>query len=180
MKKPLAIALALLVLAAPTAWSAPKQDSGGPAHGCDQATENDGDAYDSTCDGSPSQNGKGDGNASGKPCAGCVGAADNKNPKGQEPDGSDHNRGYECDENEGVGQSNPSHTGCIPYSNQALPKQNKKFDGSKVLDFRPELDTTGPTGAMLVVSTALLLLLVYGGSFFARRARTRGPRSDAR
>jgi LPXTG-motif cell wall-anchored protein len=41
-----------------------------------------------------------------------VGAADNKNPKGQAPDGSDHNNGYECDGNHGIGRSNPAHTGC--------------------------------------------------------------------
>jgi hypothetical protein len=69
-------------------------------------------SYDSTRDGSASQNGKGDGQANGKPCAGCVGKADNKNPKGQYPDGTDHNAGYECDRNQGVGQSNPAHTGC--------------------------------------------------------------------
>ena len=70
--------------------------------------------YDSTRDGSPSLNGKGDGKATGKPCAGCVGKADNKNPKGQMPDGSDHNAGYECDRNEGIGKTNPAHTGCKP------------------------------------------------------------------
>lgn len=70
--------------------------------------------YNSTCDGSPSQNGKGDGNANGKPCAGCVGNADDKNPPGQMPDGSDHNAGYECDRNQGVGKTNPAHSGCKP------------------------------------------------------------------
>lgn len=69
-------------------------------------------AYDSTRDGSPSENGNGNGNATGKPCAGCVGKADNKNPKGQAPDGSDRNNGYECDGNQGVGKTNPAHTGC--------------------------------------------------------------------
>jgi hypothetical protein len=69
-------------------------------------------SYDSTRDGSPSENGKGDGQANGKPCAGCVGKADNKNPKGQYPDGTDHNAGYECDRNQGIGQTNPAHTGC--------------------------------------------------------------------
>jgi hypothetical protein len=68
--------------------------------------------YDSTRDGSASQNGKGDGNAAGKPCAGCVGKADNKNPAGQMPGGSDNNAGYECDRNQGVGQGNPAHTSC--------------------------------------------------------------------
>ncbi len=68
--------------------------------------------YCSTRDGSPSLNGNGKGEAKGKPCAGCVGKADNKNPKGQKPNGSDHNAGYECDRNHGIGRSNPAHTGC--------------------------------------------------------------------
>ena len=68
--------------------------------------------YDSTRDGSPSGNGNGKGKATGKPCAGCVGKADNKNPKGQYPNGSDHNAGYECDRNHGIGRTNPAHTGC--------------------------------------------------------------------
>lgn len=71
-------------------------------------------AYDSTRNGSPSLNGNGGGQAVGKPCAGCVGKADNKNPKGQAPNGSDNNAGYECDTNHGIGQTNPAHTGCQP------------------------------------------------------------------
>ena len=71
--------------------------------------------YDSTCNGQPSLNGNGNGNANGKPCAGCVGNADNKNPKGQFPNGTDANAGYECDTNSGVGQSNPAHTGCTHF-----------------------------------------------------------------
>src|SRR5438270_13238397 len=38
--------------------------------------------------GLPSGNGNGDGNATGKPCAGCVGNADGKNPPGQFKDGA--------------------------------------------------------------------------------------------
>ncbi|MDQ1687846.1 MAG: hypothetical protein QOK42_821 [Frankiaceae bacterium] len=68
--------------------------------------------YDSTRDGSASANGNGGGKSTGKPCAGCVGKADNKNPKGQQPGGSDHNAGYECDRNHGIGRGNPAHTGC--------------------------------------------------------------------
>jgi hypothetical protein len=71
-------------------------------------------AYCSTRDGSPSLNGNGNGGAGGKPCAGCVGKADNKNPKGQAPNGSDHNNGYECDGNNGIGKGNPAHTACSP------------------------------------------------------------------
>lgn len=70
-------------------------------------------AYDSTCDGFASLNGNGGGAATGKPCAGCVGNADDKNPKGQAPNGSDSNKGYECDSNNGIGKSNPAHTGCV-------------------------------------------------------------------
>jgi hypothetical protein len=69
-------------------------------------------AYCSTRDGSASQNGNGNGKATGKPCAGCVGKADNKNPKGQRPNGHDHNNGYECDGNHGIGKGNPAHTAC--------------------------------------------------------------------
>ncbi|MCU1595550.1 MAG: Conserved putative secreted protein [Frankiales bacterium] len=70
-------------------------------------------AYCSTRDGSASQNGRSDNTQSNKPCAGCVGKADNKNPKGQAPSGPvDHNAGYECDRNQGIGQGNPAHTGC--------------------------------------------------------------------
>lgn len=85
------------------------QNSGGANGQCPGGT------YCSTRDGSPSQNGNGNGNASGKPCAGCVGKADNKNPPGQEtsdPAGTFPNNGYECDNNNGVGKSNPAHTGC--------------------------------------------------------------------
>ncbi len=70
-----------------------------------------GGPYCSTRNGAPSKNGNG--NAYGKPCAGCVGKADNKNPKGQYPNGKhDGNNGYECDNNNGIGKSNPAHTGC--------------------------------------------------------------------
>jgi hypothetical protein len=71
--------------------------------------------YNANCDGSASQNGKSTNNNSSKPCAGCVGNADNKNPPGQYPNGNDPNAGYECDSNQGVGQSNPAHTGCGYY-----------------------------------------------------------------
>lgn len=65
-------------------------------------------AYCSTRDGSLAQNGQ----ARSGHEAGSKGAADNKYPPGQAPDGTDHNNGYECDGNNGVGVSNPAHTGC--------------------------------------------------------------------
>jgi hypothetical protein len=97
---------------------------GNSSQGCDGTHNSDtghganqGGPYDNTCDGTASGNGNGGGQATGKPCAGCVGNADDKNPgfansKGQMPNGSDHNAGYECDRNHGIGRSNPAHTGC--------------------------------------------------------------------
>jgi hypothetical protein len=54
----------------------------------------------------------GNGNATNQPAAGTKGKADYKNPPGQYPDGSDDNKGYECDDNQGVGKTNPAHSGC--------------------------------------------------------------------
>ncbi len=68
--------------------------------------------YDPYAVGAPSGNGNGNGHAYGRPCAGCVGNADWKNPPGQLPDGTDQNLGYECDGNAGVGATNPAHSGC--------------------------------------------------------------------
>ena len=66
--------------------------------------------YDDGIPGDPSHNGNSDnGN---RPCAGCVGNADDKNPPGQFKDGSDGNNGYECDGNNGIAKTNPAHTGC--------------------------------------------------------------------
>jgi len=93
----------------PQPLSTADMNSGGANGQCPGGT------YCSTRDGSPSLNGNGDGNANGKPCAGCVGKADNKNPPGQEkvdPLGTFPNNGYECDKNNGIGQTNPAHTGC--------------------------------------------------------------------
>jgi hypothetical protein len=101
-------------LTAPIALAAGGSQECSTSHNSDtgHGANNDG-GYQSTCDGSPSANGADEtGNHTGEPCAGCVGNADDKNPSGQAPDGSDHNRGYECDANHGVGVGNPAHTGC--------------------------------------------------------------------
>jgi hypothetical protein len=74
-----------------------------------------GGTYCSDRHGAASLNGNGKGKATGKPCAGCVGKADNKNPPGQEqssPRTTFPNNGYECDNNNGIGKTNPAHTGC--------------------------------------------------------------------
>ena len=91
--------------------------------------------YDPNGCGLPSGNGKSTNNNSSKPCAGCVGNADAKNPPGQYPNGSDHNAGYECDRNQGVGQTNPAHTGCSGSPNFQLDF----VSGTTIQSF----DTTG-------------------------------------
>lgn len=77
--------------------------------------------YRSTREGLPSLNGNGAGQQIGQPCAGCVGKADNKNPPGQAPNATDHNAGYECDRNHGIGRSNPAHTGCTTTAVVCIP-----------------------------------------------------------
>ena len=82
--------------------------AGGANNGCGP--------YCPTNVGAPTGNGYGNANAhanpNGLPGAGSVGKADAKFPPGQAPDGSDNNKGYECDDNGGVGKTNPAHTGC--------------------------------------------------------------------
>lgn len=48
----------------------------------------------------------------GPPCAGCKGNADDKEPPGQDPEGTDGNKGHECDLNPGIGDGNPAHSPC--------------------------------------------------------------------
>ena len=109
-------------------------------------------SYHNTCDGTASQNGGGNGEAKGLPCAGCVGNADDKNPPGQHKDGSDANSGYECDYkgnpnggNMGVGASNPAHTGCEPASVTETCPNGKVPDANGNCDTNP----TCPDGSAM-------------------------------
>ena len=140
-----------------------------PNAGCNQTPyenpgngANHGGAYDDTCDGSASGNGNGNGNATGKPCAGCVGNADEKNPPGQDPDATDGNNGYECDGNSGIAKENPAHTGCASTSNPETPPPGEETPppGTTVLGrkFTRPLATTGvPVVAALAVGLAFLI-----------------------
>jgi hypothetical protein len=75
-------------------------------------TANTSGPYDPSGVGLPSGNGNGNNNGN-RPCAGCVGKADAKNPQGQLPGPlDDGNNGYECDTNSGIGRTNPAHSGC--------------------------------------------------------------------
>lgn len=139
--------------------------SGNPNAGCNQNTPpstdigaNESGPYNANCTGAPSGNGnQTNGNHAGEPCAGCVGNADNKQPgidtlRGQYPNGSDQNAGYECDRNNGIGKTNPAHTGCI-----SAPTRT------------PELDS------IALLATGLLGLGGYG----ALRLRARKRVSEA-
>jgi LPXTG-motif cell wall-anchored protein len=95
----------------PQPLSGADKNSGGANGKCPTS---DYSVYCSTRSGLASGNGNGGGKAVGKPCAGCVGKADNKNPPGQKPGPQDHNNGYECDGNHGIAKTNPAHTGCKP------------------------------------------------------------------
>ena len=132
-----------------------------------------GGPYCSTRDGSASLNGSGDGRAVGLPCAGCVGRADNKNPAGQLPDGTDSNAGYECDRNSGVGRSNPAHTSCRP---SVTPPEQPPVQPPVVFvppgivpperppgQVPPTLPPTGAAAGSGLTALAGIALLVLGG-----------------
>jgi hypothetical protein len=51
--------------------------------------------------------------SAGRPANGSVGNADDKAPRGQSF--GDHNKGYECDDNNGVGRGNPAHSADCGY-----------------------------------------------------------------
>jgi hypothetical protein len=112
----------ILVTAASTTAYAGDDHGKGNGKASSSSANSDCGEYCSTRDGSPSGNGNGGGEAKGRPCAGCVGNADDKNPKGQRPNGSDSNNGYECDGNSGIARTNPAHTGCTaPVSEGEAP-----------------------------------------------------------
>ena len=96
---------------------------------------NQGSMYDNTCEVEHEPgNGSETGQAKGQPCAGCVGNADDKNPPGQSkvgPGGADHNAGYECDRNQGVGKENPAHTGCQPTTSETPTTQPESKNETK-------------------------------------------------
>ncbi|HEX2039132.1 MAG TPA: hypothetical protein VHF47_05280 [Acidimicrobiales bacterium] len=143
-----------MTLLAPAASAAPSDQHGGNATAACNGTHhsdsghgaNQRGAYDQTCDGSPSGNGNGTGQATGKPCAGCVGNADDKNPRGQASNGSDHNAGYECDRNHGVGRTNPAHTGCRTQSSSP-PPGGGSTGGGGTGKTPPRVDPTPPADA---------------------------------
>ncbi|MEY2423290.1 MAG: hypothetical protein QOI95_3357 [Acidimicrobiaceae bacterium] len=131
--------------------------------------------YDSTRDGSASANGNGDGNATGQPCAGCVGKADNKNPLGQLPGPDDNNNGYECDGNNGIAQTNPAHTGCGEVLGETLTPPTPPAVLGETLT-RPAATavlgvTLARTGFDVVKLMTFAALMIAGGGFILAGGR---------
>ena len=86
----------------------------------------------------------GNGNGNGPPAPGTVGNADDKAPPGQSS--GDRNRGYECDDNKGIGRGNPAHTGTCSSGGNVNPSGG----GSEVTT----PTTVTPTTAAPTVTTA--------------------------
>jgi hypothetical protein len=101
--------------------------------------------YDTTCDGTASANGNGTSTA--RPCAGCVGNADNKNPKGQLPGPQDKNNGYECDGNNGIAKGNPAHSGCTDQDHYQVDLFRGDYQSANVIQ---ELSKTNRYGSRLL------------------------------
>ena len=116
------------------------------------ASDSDCGAYCSTSDGTPSANGNG-GNGTGRPCAGCVGNADNKNPPGQFKDGDDPNNGYECDGNSGIARGNPAHSTCKPTTT-TTPQQTTTTAPEQTTTTVAEQQTTTTVAEETTTTTA--------------------------
>ncbi|MSR89741.1 hypothetical protein EXS53_02320 [Patescibacteria group bacterium] len=150
------------------AVAAPPDHAKGKAVGLYKSAENDGSGanttgpYDPNGVGEPSGNGNGDGNATSKPCAGCVGNADSKNPPGQLPGPDDANNGYECDANSGIARGNPAHSFCSTSTTSTTipePTTSTTVPEATTSTTVPEA-TTSTTVPEATTSTTLLDALV--------------------
>ena len=86
------------------------------------SSHNDGNGANQSGPFDPNGVGEGDNQGNGNaPANGTVGKADGKNPPGQVKNGGD--RGYECDDNSGVGNNggNPAHSGCASSTGTSPP-----------------------------------------------------------
>jgi hypothetical protein len=91
----------------------------------------------------------------GKPCDGCAGNADGKEPPGQSNRPSDSNKGHKCDGNKGVGKGNPAHTGCATTTTTTTTTTDNTT---------PTTDTTTPTTSTTTPSTQVLGETISRGS----------------
>ena len=167
--------LSVMYLYTLTAAAATPDHAKGRAVGHNRSAGNDGSSganvsgpYDPYGVGEPSGNGNGDGNATGKPCAGCVGNADGKNPPGQQPGPNDANKGYECDENAGIAQGNPAHSFCRPTTTSSttsttVPVTTTSTSTSTTSTTVPVTVTTTSTSTSTTVPTEVLGISVSRG-----------------
>lgn len=153
------------IVAALVLWAVPVFASN-PNAGCNQTPyppggsgANTSGPYDDTCVPAPSLNGSGTGKAVGKPCAGCVGKADEKNPPGQLPGGDDPNSGYECDSNQGIGKTNPAHTGC---ATQATPTPTPSPTVSPTATASPTPSPTTTVAGVKLAATGAPVGVLFG------------------
>lgn len=163
---------AAFVISASAAFAAPPDHANGKAVGLNKsepavATEGQGantsGPYDPYGVGEPSGNGNGNGNAVGKPCAGCVGNADDKNPPGQLPGPQDGNKGYECDQNNGIGKTNPAHSGCTPPTTTTTVPPTTTTTSPPTTTTLPVVTTTTKPGGSLPHTGAESMPLVGMG-----------------
>jgi hypothetical protein len=104
----------------------------------------------------PSGVGEGDNQGNGNaPANGTVGKADGKNPPGQVKNGGD--RGYECDDNSGVGNNggNPAHSGCASSpgtSPPVLPTESTAPTDSSVPDTKGNSGNAGGAPEVLGIA----------------------------
>lgn len=141
----LVVALVVLLLAAGGGFTLAAQadDHGGGA--------NTSGPYDPSEPG-PGDENQGKGNA---PDNGSVGKADDKNPPGQVGKAGD--RGYECDDNSGVGDKggNPAHTGCRDDGGNGVVGGVEDVDEGRDVDVTAPWRKAEPAAAPTVVDAGL-------------------------
>ena len=144
-------------------------------HGANPGAVTNPNVYRSTRNGSPSLNGNGNGQANGKPCAGCVGRADNKNPPGQQPGRSGHNAGYECDRNRGIGQTNPAHTGCVTPMTSPASSTTSTTGSSTTTTTRATTTTVSPATTTTATTAGGSATTLVGSTTTLAGSTTTGP-----
>ncbi len=163
--------------------------------------------YTGDPDGASANGGSGKGNAFavGRPCAGCVGKADDKNPPGQlkethlpgssegassedasyrharhKPDGGyKGDAGYECDTNRGIARGNPAHSPCIQAASPPVVPEIPTAPEIVVVAVQEQaLARTGlDTPELAIIGSSLVL----GGALMlglSRRLRASGRTRD--
>ncbi len=109
----------------------------------------------------------------GKPCDGSVGKADYKTPKGQKL--GDKHKGYECDDNNGIGKGNPAHSACkVARTEVKAATQTRSGDTANAAPTteikNAQLAHTGVNVESYVFWSSLLMLIGVVLLWFGRMA----------